>query len=125
MLTHVRKSIEVSLGSTKDFISTFKSYGWYLDELVLTPVNQMNGADRLAACRDAELSLPMRLAEYRPLAIVSLLKIIHKNVDRLPAALKPLAKRWCLNDPILRKLLSVNLGIPSEPQGLYHHLMRV
>jgi hypothetical protein len=56
-----------------DFLGRFKAYGWYLDDLVLTPVNNLKGPQRTKKCRDAQDSLALRIAEYRPMAIVSVL----------------------------------------------------
>jgi hypothetical protein len=99
MLTYMQRAIETALGPTPDFLATFKAYGWYLDDLVLTPVNQMVGAERTMACRDAEASLAARIAEYRPLAIVSVLKIIEKNVERAAVAANCSAPRFAVPFP--------------------------
>ena len=37
-----------------DFLGRFKAYGWYLDDLVLTPVNDVKGPQRTKKCRDAQ-----------------------------------------------------------------------
>jgi hypothetical protein len=46
----------------------FKARGWYVDDLVLTPVDQMsyNSRERKAACAAARDSLAQRIAEYKP-----------------------------------------------------------
>jgi hypothetical protein len=59
-----------------DFLERFHSYGWYLDDLVLAPVNQLTPRERKAAHLGAAQDLQRRIAEYRPLAIVCLLKSI-------------------------------------------------
>jgi hypothetical protein len=56
-----------------DFLESFKALGWYLDDLVLTPVNQMTKSERVAECLRAQNKLAQRIAEYRPLAIVPVL----------------------------------------------------
>jgi hypothetical protein len=61
------------LGGSGDFLERFKAYGWYLDDLVLTPVDHLQKAEREAQCIAAMNSLADRIAEYSPLAIVSLL----------------------------------------------------
>jgi hypothetical protein len=80
MLTDMKRAIEASLGDDGDFLTRFKSYGWYLDDLSLAPVDKITPAERRAKCRDAQPSLAERIVQYRPLAIVSLLKRIEKNV---------------------------------------------
>lgn len=55
------------------FLDRFKALGFYLDDLVLTPVNKLENAERRTLCRAAEKSLADRITEYRPQAIVTLM----------------------------------------------------
>jgi hypothetical protein len=81
MLQHMRSAVEDALGKSSDFLGRFKAYGWYLDDLVLTPVNDLTKPpERKAKCLEAQNSLADRIAEYQPLAIVSLLLSIQKIV---------------------------------------------
>jgi hypothetical protein len=73
---HLRRSIEEVLVGDGGFLERFKSYGWYLDDLVPAPVNHLTPGDRRAAHLGAAEGLERRIAEYRPLAIVCLLKSI-------------------------------------------------
>ena len=59
-----------------DFLERFQSYGWYLDDLVLVPMNHLTPGERRAAHLGAAHELQRRIAGYRPLAIVCLLKSI-------------------------------------------------
>jgi hypothetical protein len=77
---HMQTAIEQRFGPTGNFLETFKALGWYLDDLVLTPVNQLRPTERRAACVAARSSLAQRIAEYQPLAIVSLLHSIREDV---------------------------------------------
>jgi hypothetical protein len=76
MLHHMQRAVAQSRGDDGDFLQRFKSYGWYLDDLVLEPVNKLTKSEREAKCLAALNSLASRIAEYRPLAIVSLLMSI-------------------------------------------------
>jgi hypothetical protein len=78
---HMQRAIEDTLGEDGEFFDRFKGFGWYLDDLVLTPVNQLAKSERNATCRAAQASLASRIAEYRPLAIVSLLISIKDIVE--------------------------------------------
>jgi hypothetical protein len=73
---YLRRSIEEVLAGDGDFLERFKSYGWYLDDLVQAPVNHLTPRERRAAHLGAAQVLQRRIAEYRPLAIVCLLKSI-------------------------------------------------
>jgi hypothetical protein len=83
MLQHMRSAIEESALGKKsgDFLGRFKGLGWYLDDLVLEPVNRLEITDRIARCRNAKDSLAQRIVEYQPRVIVSLLKSIAPIVE--------------------------------------------
>lgn len=81
MLAHTQRAVENAIGKSDDFLKSFKAYGWFLDDLVLTPVNHLTPAQRVKQCLNAENSLADRIAEYQPLAIVTLLKRIANNVE--------------------------------------------
>jgi hypothetical protein len=79
---HMQKAVETAgLGKGDDFLERFKAYGWYLDDLVLTPINNLSGAERGRQCRDARSTLAARIAQYQPCAIVSLLRRIKVDVE--------------------------------------------
>ena len=73
---YLQRSIEEVLAGDGDFLELFKSYGWYLDDLVPAPVDHLTPRERRAAHLGAAQDLQRRIAEYRPLAIVCLLKSI-------------------------------------------------
>lgn len=81
MLRYMQRAVEDALGEGGDFLTRFKAYGWYLDDLVLTPVNQLTKSQRKAKCMGAQKSLADRIAAYRPETIVSVLMIIKPFVD--------------------------------------------
>lgn len=99
MLRHMQRAIETCLGETGDFLKSFKAYGWYLDDLVLTPVNHIAGPQRKAKCSAARKSLSERIADYRPLAIVSLLKMIEKDVEAAAVSAGSNAAVYCVPFP--------------------------
>ena len=71
-----------ALGGPKgdiEFLNWFKARGWYLDDLVTAPIEDVRG--RRKKCRDARASLAARIAEYQPAAIVCLLKSICDDVE--------------------------------------------
>ena len=80
MRLHYASTIELALGESKDFLKSFKSYGWYLDDLVLEPVNHLPPRERKEKCLGAQKCLADRVAVCRPEAIVSVLKSIEPFV---------------------------------------------
>jgi hypothetical protein len=81
MFRHMQRAVEHALGEGGDFLERFKAMGWYLDDLAPTPVNRLPQRQRMAKCLDARDNLAKRIAEYRPLAIVSLLRSIEDIVN--------------------------------------------
>jgi hypothetical protein len=80
MFTHMKRAVELAFGKSYDFLRTFQAYDWYLDDLVLEPVNQLP-KPHIAKCLDAQKSLADRIKAYQPEAIVSLLKSIEPFVN--------------------------------------------
>jgi hypothetical protein len=69
----MKRAVEAAFRPGDDFLERFKAYGWYLDDLVLRPINDLPRVDRKKACLEAQDSLVSRIKEYRPRAIVCLL----------------------------------------------------
>ena len=62
------------------FIDVFKQSGFYLDDLVLEPVNQLTPRDRRIACKQSIAPFAKRLKDYKPVAVVILLRSIEGMV---------------------------------------------
>ncbi|MGB7097478.1 MAG: hypothetical protein WBD95_01750 [Xanthobacteraceae bacterium] len=62
-----------------EFLNWFKARRWYLDDLVMTPIENLR--ERRKQCREARASLASRIAEYQPAAIGCLLKSICDDVE--------------------------------------------
>jgi hypothetical protein len=93
-----RAMTAAGLISSGDFPEQFKARGWYLDDLVLTPVNRLEAA-RKKQCRDAQKSLAKRIEKYRPRAIVSLLLSIEDIVEDAAIAAGSDAPRYAVPFP--------------------------
>ena len=77
--------LETQRGSG-EFLDRFKASDWFLDDLVLTPVNALPKAQRRAQCLAAQASLTARIRAYQPLAIVSIMRSIGDIVDEAAVA---------------------------------------
>jgi hypothetical protein len=118
---YMRQAVEDAFGnSTGGFLERFKSYGWYLDDLVLTPVDDKEEPERNAKCLEAQNSLAVRIAEYQPLAIVSVLLRIQKFVDAAAIIARCNARRFAVPFPGMgqqkRFLTEMALIIPELPR---------
>jgi hypothetical protein len=67
-------------GGKEDFLENFKFRGFFLDDLVLEPVNHLETRERRKLCRQAVSSFSKRLREYRPDTVVALLYSIREMV---------------------------------------------
>jgi hypothetical protein len=76
----VMSAIEESLPG-QGTIASFKANGWYLDDLSITPIDNLRGKARRDACVAARESLAERIATHKPLAIVSLMLGIREDVE--------------------------------------------
>lgn len=82
-----------------NFLESFKMRGWYLDDLVLEPVDALDRPERRARCRTAQASLSERIRSYQPLAIVSLLLGIKHIVDAAAIAAGSKVPRYAVPFP--------------------------
>lgn len=74
------REIRKAFRGNGDFLADFKRSGFYLDDLVLEPVNHLDNGRRRALCRDSIASFVRRLRDYRPQAILILLHSIRPMV---------------------------------------------
>jgi hypothetical protein len=86
VVTCVARSRRSSPQTEAVSLDRFQAYGWYLDDLVLSPVNGLTPRERRAAHLSATPDLRRRIAEYRPMAMVCLLKSIGAVVRAAAAA---------------------------------------
>ena len=76
------REIRKAFRGKEAFLEDFKSYGFYLDDLVLEPVNHLAARDRITRCRESISSFAKRLTRYKPEAVVILLMSIKPMVLR-------------------------------------------
>lgn len=75
------RKLKESLRAASDFLSSFQAQGFFLDDLVLYPINQIeNPNERDKHRRLGVQSLARRMAEYKPLAVVALMCAIEPMV---------------------------------------------
>jgi hypothetical protein len=76
LLSHFKSVIESEFGKTDAFLATFKSYGWFLDDLAMEPVDHLEHGLRTQKLKDSVPGLAKRIREYEPQAVVCFLKRI-------------------------------------------------
>ena len=96
-----------------DFLAVFKAKGFFLDDLVLYPINQIKDKDeRDAHRRSGVSSLAGRMAGYRPLAVVAVMCAIKPMVA---AAMH--ARLACPTYPLVRDAVPWSSGTSGAFQG--------
>jgi hypothetical protein len=78
MYRNMKTAFESAFGESKDFLKSFKANGWYLDDLVLKPVNEQGRLERKANCLKSGKNLAKRISRYRPQTIV----ILGRGIER-------------------------------------------
>lgn len=96
---YIQNVIEEAFGPTPDFLATFKGYGWYLDDLVLTPVDKLGPIERRAQCVAARNDLAKRIAEYQPQAFTTFMRGIADDVEAAATRANSIAKRNVVSFP--------------------------
>ena len=81
LLRHLRNAVGAPLNDDGSFLDWFKAQGWFLDDLVATPVDKQSRTKREKQCRSARSDLAARIAKYQPQAIVSILWRIRDDVE--------------------------------------------
>jgi hypothetical protein len=74
------REIRKAFQGNGNFLEDFKRSGFYLDDLVLEPVNHLDNKRRRLMCRNSVTSFVERLRDYKPRAIVILLHSIQPMV---------------------------------------------
>jgi len=67
-------------GNQETFLEDFKDKGFYLDDLVLTPINKLGRHERMKQRQEAVPKLAKRLVEYKPRAVVVVMRAILPTV---------------------------------------------
>jgi hypothetical protein len=67
-------------GNRETFLDDFKRMGFYLDDLVLTPVNKLERRERSRRREEAVPELAKRLVKYKPKAVVVVMRAILPRV---------------------------------------------
>ena len=79
------RALRAAFGGGADFLAEFRARGWFLDDLVLCPVNHKSIDERRRLHLRWLPSLAGRIAEYRPRVVVSLLLSIEEVVGEAVA----------------------------------------
>ena len=74
------RAMKRTFGNRETFLEDFKKKGFYLDDLVLTPINKLERRERSRLRQQAVPELAKRLIEYKPKAVVVVMRAILPKV---------------------------------------------
>jgi len=78
--TNIKNTIWPFIKSSENFLDDFKNHGFYLDDLILRPVNHLAKNDRKVLAVEWAPDLAHRVKSYQPQLVVCLMKSIVNEV---------------------------------------------
>jgi hypothetical protein len=88
-----------AFGNRVTFLEDFKKKGFYLDDLVLTPINKLDRRERSRRREEAVPELAKRLVEYKPKAVVVVMRAILPKVQQAMRMAGILYEPFCVPHP--------------------------
>ena len=70
-----------AFNNPSNFLIKFQNRGFFIDDLVLFPINRFDDVKRKAVRLDHQDELAARLMKYQPVAVVTVMKGIKSHVD--------------------------------------------
>jgi putative transcriptional regulator len=99
MYRHLRETLQSRLGDPHDFLQAFKDRGYFLDDLVLEPFDQIPAKKRAPILRQNVPLLAQRMTRYQPEIVVTLLKRIGPYVEDAISQARADVKHYCVPFP--------------------------
>ena len=124
------REIRKAFRGKEAFLDDFKHNGFYLDDLVLEPVNHLANRERRSLCQQSISSFVERLKNYKPKAIVILLHSIKPMVLEAMREARISYEPYCTpypgfgNQPRFQKAMIEiipNLPVTRGTQWKEHH----
>ena len=88
-----------AFGNHETFLDDFKKKGFYLDDLVLMPINKLEERERSRLRQEAVPELAKRLMEYKPKAVVVVMCAIVSKVQKAMRAASISYEPFCVPHP--------------------------
>ena len=96
---YLRETLQLRLGDEDDFLQAFKDRGYFLDDLVLEPLDQIPATERASILRRNVPLLAQRMARYQPEIVVTLLKRIGPYVEDATSQARADVRHYCVPFP--------------------------
>jgi hypothetical protein len=88
-----------AFGNRETFLEDFKKKGFYLDDLVLTPINKLDRRERSRRREEAVPELAKRLVATKPKAVVVVMRAILPKVQQAMRMAGILYEPFCVPHP--------------------------
>jgi DNA-binding transcriptional regulator YiaG len=95
----LRETLQSRLGDQDDFLQAFKDRGYFLDDLVLEPFDQIPATKRASILRRNVPFLARRMTRYQPEIVVTLLKRIGPYVEDAISRARADVQHYCVSFP--------------------------
>jgi hypothetical protein len=112
------RAMKKAFGNRESFLQDFQHKGFYLDDLVLTPVNKLQNRDRSRLRKEAVPQLAKRLAEYRPSAIVIVMRGIQSVVRDAMRIAGIIYEPFCVPHPAFGNSIRFHLAMTEIIESL-------
>jgi hypothetical protein len=93
------RAMKRAFGNRETFLEDFKKKGFYLDDLVLTPINKLERRERSRRRQEAVPELAKRLVEYKPKAVVVVMRAILPMVRQAMSKAGITYEPYCVPHP--------------------------
>lgn len=93
------RAMKRAFGDRETFLEDFKTKGFYLDDLVLTPVNKLDRHERSRRRQEAIPELAKRLISYKPRAVVVVMRAILPTVRKAMQMAGMVYEPFCVPHP--------------------------
>ena len=112
------RAMKKVFGNRESFLQDFERCGFYLDDLVLTPVNKLPNRERFRLRKEAVPQLAKRLIEYRPAAVVVVMRGIETVVRNAMHMAGVMYEPFCAPHPAFGNSTRFHIAMTEIIQSL-------
>jgi hypothetical protein len=112
------RAMKKAFGNRESFLEDFQHKGFYLDDLVLTPVNKLQTRERSRLRKEAVPQFATRLTEYKPSAIVIVMRGIQSVVRDAMRMAGVMYEPFCVPHPAFGNSIRFHIAMTEIIESL-------
>jgi hypothetical protein len=112
------RAMKKAFGNRESFLEDFQHKGFYLDDLVLTPINKLQARERSRLRKEAIPQFAKRLAEYKPSAIVIVMRGIQSVVRDAMRIAGVMYEPFCVPHPAFGNSIRFHIAMTEIIESL-------